>query len=313
MKRAIVTGATGFVGRWLVRELLNQKIFVTAVICPNSCKRIFLPDTDMIRVIECGMDEYSLLATYFEEEKECVFFHLAWSGVFGVERRNLEIQFKNIYASKEAVKAASLIGCKSFIGIGSIMEEEAVAVVKTSGSKPGENYIYGEAKHFAHLVAKAVAAENNIDFLWPILTNVYGEYDSSSRFINSTLHKIIRREQLVFTLGDQIYDFIHVEDVVKALIAVGRKGTAFQRYLIGSGHAAPLRTFVEMIGNFLAPEQTLYFGDIPYTGTSLTEDDFKIDALVRDTGFIPQISFESGIERTMNWIKKYDERFYIQY
>ena len=166
MKKAIVTGATGFIGRWLVRELLRENISVTAVIRPDSPNRRFLPENDELQVAECRMDSYHTLPEQISRQKECVFYHLAWAGVSGSDRIDLKVQLDNVYASGEAVKAASAIGCDAFIGLGSIMEEEAVAVVKTSGSKPGENYIYGEAKHFAHLVAKAVAAENNIDFLF---------------------------------------------------------------------------------------------------------------------------------------------------
>ena len=101
-----------------------------------------------------------------------------------------------------------------------------------------------------------------------------------------------------------MYDFIHVKDAVRALIAIGRRGGAFQRYLVGSGYAAPLRTFIERIGKTLAPQSNLNFGKVPFTGVSLPIERFDIDALIKDTGFVPQIPFEDGIRRTMDWIEK---------
>ncbi len=304
MKKAIVTGATGFIGRWLVRELLRENISVTAVIRPDSPNRRFLPENDELQVAECRMDSYHTLPEQISRQKECVFYHLAWAGVSGSDRIDLKVQLDNVYASGEAVKAASAIGCDAFIGLGSIMEEEAAAVTDGDKIKPGLGYIYGEAKQFSHLLTKALAVEYHIAHMWPVLTNAYGEYESSPRFINTTLRKIIYHEPLEFTAGTQMYDFIHVKDAVRALIAIGRRGGAFQRYLVGSGYAAPLRTFIERIGKTLAPQSNLNFGKVPFTGVSLPIERFDIDALIKDTGFVPQIPFEDGIRRTMDWIEK---------
>ena len=140
-----------------------------------------------------------------------------------------------------------------------------------------------------------------------MLTNAYGEYESSPRFINTTLRKIIHREPLEFTAGTQIYDFIHVEDAAQALIAIGEKGKTNSSYVIGSGKATALRQFIETIGKTLAPEQTLLFGNVPYTGVQLPVEKFSIEKLTKDTGFVPEISFENGIARTMGWLRSRED------
>jgi nucleoside-diphosphate-sugar epimerase len=98
-----------------------------------------------------------------------------------------------------------------------------------------------------------------------------------------------------------------VEDVARALIAIGQKGKPFHSYIIGSGKAAPLRSFIEKMGRSLAPEQPLLFGNVPYTGVQLSREIFSIESLQKDTKFVPQISFEDGIKRTMNWLRKAEE------
>lgn len=304
MKRAIVTGATGFVGRWLVWELLRQDIPVAAVIRPNSKRRSVLPVDERLEIVPCAMEEYEKLPERMRVQEGSVFFHLAWEGVYGPKRVDLGTQLQCIAASKAAVTAAAALGCTEFVGLGSIMEKESVAVAEADGAAPGMPYIYGEAKHMAHLVTKAAASQLGIVHLWPILTNPYGEYDDSTRFINATLKRILHNEPLEFSSGTQRYDFIHIEDAVKAMIAVAERGKPFHSYMLGSGKAAPLRSFIETIGREVAPDRELCFGSIPYTGVQLEDSVFSIETLTRDTGFVPEISFEDGIRRTMAWLRK---------
>lgn len=304
MRTAIVTGATGFIGRWLVRELLRSGIYVIAVILPESQNIQYLPSSHNLKIVKCPMEQYRRLEDKLPKQEDSVFYHLAWKGVSGPDRVSMDAQLANVVASATTVKVAKQLGCSAYVGLGSIMELEALAVTNTDGTKPGMEYLYGEAKHYAHLATKALASQLGIAHIWPILTNAYGEYEYSPRFINTTLRKILRHEPLEFTAGTQLYDFIHVQDAAKALVAVGKKGKSFCSYLIGSGHAAPLRTFIETIGRILVPDIQLHFGNIPFTGVQLPLEAYSIENLCADTGFVPEISFEVGIDRTMEWIRK---------
>lgn len=307
MKSAIVTGATGFIGRWLIRALLAENIPTTAVIREGRRFPPDWPESPLLTVAECSMEHYHRLPERIPVQSETVFYHLAWAGVSGGARGDMAVQLSNVAASKVALEAAAALGCAAFVGLGTIMEQEAMAVTDTDGTAPGMGYLYGEAKHMAHLLTKAVAAEHGICHIWPMLTNAYGEYEDSPRFINSTLRRILRHQPLEFTAATQTYDFIHIEDAVKALIALGKYGQTQHSYVIGSGHAAPLRSFIEAIGSTLAPDQPLLFGNVPFTGVVLPVEAFSIDRLIADTGFRPTISFADGICRTMRWIKEIEE------
>lgn len=307
MKHAFVTGATGFLGRWLVKELLKNGCCVTAIVRPGSRNLSLLEQKNGLEIVECAMEDYSRLPEKTGRKEGSIFYHLAWAGVSGAERMDAAVQMENIKAAANAVEAAAAMGCDRFVGLGTIMETEAALVADTDGTKPGANYIYGSAKQFAHLYTKVLASQHGIDHCWAVLTNAYGEYEFSPRFINSTLRKMIRKEALEFTAGTQIYDFIHVEDAAKALIAIGEKGKSNSSYVIGSGNAKALREFIEIAGETLAPEQTLHFGNVPYTGVQLPESCFSIQKLTMDTGFQPEISFEDGLVRTMDWLRKAEE------
>lgn len=308
MKRAIVTGATGFVGRQLVKQLLHDQVPTVAVVRSGSSRISLLPESDNLKIVPCAMDHYEHLPELIDDSQGSTFFHLAWEGVYGPKRADITTQLRCIAGSSAAVVAAAAMGCNVFVGLGSIMEKESVAVAEADNATPGMGYIYGEAKHMAHLVTKAEAARLGIVHVWPVLTNPYGEGDDSTRFINTTLKKIIHAEPLEFSAGTQRYDFIHIDDAVGGLIAVAERGKPFHSYMLGSGNAAPLRSFIEIIGQETAPGRELIFGSVPYTGVQLDESVFSIQALMADTGFVPRISFADGIRRTMKWLVQEEEK-----
>lgn len=308
MKKAIVTGANGFVGQYLVNALIDANYLVYAVIRKGGVFKEKFEWNDRIRIVELNLDEYSKLPEYIEEEIDA-FFHLAWQGSAGNDRQNIVLQLKNVEWTCDAIKASHRLGCLNFIGAGSIMELETFKAVYAQGNKPGAAYIYGAAKQSAHSMGKALAASLQMDFKWAMITNAYGPGETSPRFINTTIRKMIKREPLQFTSGTQNYDFIYVEDVAKAFVHICEKGVPFKYYVIGSNQAQALRNYIKRTGETLAPEQTLHFGDVPFTGINLSLEEFDSSDIRNDTGFECDVDFESGVQKTYEWIKEmYDSQ-----
>jgi len=303
---AIVTGAGGFIGRWLVEQLVFDGYSVLAIIRPQSLSFpwIGLQTDKSVEIICCDIANYDDLPMLIGRRNGAVFFHLAWAGVSGHDRENLDIQIQNVKSSISAVEAAAQIGCTRFVGVGSMMEEESFIATKGDGLLPSPGYTYGAMKYLAHLQTKIAAIQVGIEYLWPVLTNAYGEYENSPRLINTTLRKIINHEPLNFTSGSHLCDFVYVEDAVRALSILGTEGKPFCDYVIGSGQPATVREYIERIGEIFKVKEDLLFGIIPYSGVHLLESSFSIEKLKQDTGFFPKVSFVDGIVKTMKWISK---------
>ena len=86
MKKAIVTGATSFLGKQLIKTLLNNGYFVYGVVRENSNKLTGTEDNCNFEKVYCSMENLCNLANKISGAD--VFFHLAWEGTRGQDRAN---------------------------------------------------------------------------------------------------------------------------------------------------------------------------------------------------------------------------------
>lgn len=302
MKTVIITGANGFVGGALVRELLRYDYRVYALDREGCCNN--LPQDPRVTFVPCDLAEMASLKDKLPAQEYDIFFHFAWVGSAGPARADTALQLQNAQWTVDSLRVAKELGCKRFLCAGSIMEHETIAAAYTQGNKPGMGYIYGGGKLIAHVMCMSVAAQIGIDLIWPEITNAYGVGERSPRMVNTTIQKCIRGEAPQFTAGTQNYDFVYIDDVARAFRLIGENGKPFHEYLIGSSTARPLKEFLLEMKSAIAPELDFIFGDIPFTGIDLPLSKFDCSQTEADTGFRAEISFAEGCKRTMAWWKE---------
>ena len=306
MKKAIVTGANGFVGSNVCKELCSQGVKVYAVIKDEQENIDNVKNLPDIEIVYCDLDSITSLENKITERDIDVFYHFAWVGSAGPLRCDEEIQLQNALWTAQALRTADKMNCKKFVNAGSIMEKETYTAVYTQESTPGLPYIYGAGKLIARSICKPIANSLSIDLCWAVITNAYGAGEFSPRFVNSTIRKIIANEPLQFTAATQNYDFIYIDDVAKAFVAIGEYGKANKEYTIGSGNARPLKEFIIEMQQALAPDASLVFGDVPFTGVNMPLSAFDTTDIETDCHFKPTVSFADGTRLTMEWIKSVD-------
>ena len=306
MKKTIVTGANGFVGSNVCKQLCNQGVKVYAVVKDELENIDNIKDLPNLQIVYCDLSEISTLESKISDRDVDVFYHFAWIGSAGPMRCDEEIQLQNALWTAQALRIADKMNCKKFVNAGSIMEKETYTAVYTQESTPGLPYIYGAGKLIARSICKPIANSLSIDLCWAVITNAYGAGEFSPRFVNSTIRKIIANEPLQFTSATQNYDFIYIDDVAKAFVAIGKYGKANKEYTIGSGNARPLKEFILEMQQSLAPDATLVFGDVPFTGVNMPLSAFDTTDIETDCHFKPTVSFAEGTKLTMDWIKSVD-------
>lgn len=303
MKKAIVTGANGFIGTALCRELSNQGISVIAVVRNEEENISNIENLCGLRVVYSDLSEFKNLHEKISDGDVDALYHLAWVGSAGPLRGNAEVQFNNIRYTCDTVEACSKMNCKRFVFASSIMEYEIEAVMATDAT-PGINTLYSSAKVSADYMARTIAGSLGVDYIRAVISNIYGPGELSPRLVNTSIRKLLKGEHCAFSAGEQIYDFIYIDDAAKTFVAIGEKGIANRTYYIGSQNPKPLKEFLCELRDQVDPNIEIGLGEIPFNGVSLTYNEFNVHAVKEDTGFVPTVSFAEGIQNTIEWIKE---------
>lgn len=302
MKKAIVTGANGFVGTALCNELSERGTEVIAVVRDEKSDVSGIKDLPMLRTVYCDLSEFRDLGSIIPDRDVDCFYHLAWVGCSGKLRADSDIQTDNIRYTCDTVKACNDIGCKKFVFASSIMEYETDAMMQTDRT-PSVNTLYCTAKIAADYMARALAGSFGISYIRALISNIYGAGERSPRLINTGIRKLLNGEHCAFSAGEQLYDFIYITDAAKMFVGLGEKGKPNKTYYIGSS-PKPLKEYLTEMRDTVAPDAELGLGEIPFDGVSLSYNEFDVNSVYEDTGIRPRVSFREGISKTAEWIKE---------
>lgn len=305
MQKIVITGATGMIGTNLVKELIKKNKKILAIVRPNSPK-IKNIEHPLVKFIQADLNELQNITSL--PETYDTFFHLGWEGAFGSSRNDINMQMKNITYSLEAVKLAKRLGCSTFVGTGSQAEygrkEEKIG---PSTSVNPEN-AYGIAKYCSGKMTKILANQLGIKHIWTRVLSIYGPYDNENTLIMSSIREMIENhESPEYTKGEQLWDYLYVEDAARALYLVGEKGVNGSIYCIGSGNAKPLYQYIEEIRNQIDKNIILKLGAKEVPKEQIINLCADISNLTKDTGFIPITNFQEGIQKTIQWYRKNKE------
>lgn len=312
MKKAIVTGASGFIGSAFVQFLVNHGIDVLAVgrKFPDDMQCLTRNRLSGSTYLSLNLEEISDLATYIVQEAwvpgdDCVFINLAWGGVSQLSDMDVEAQLANVYQSVNAVEVAKELGCTKFLQIGTMEEAFTEAYLNLNhrlDSQFNRHVIYSVAKSVAKRAVTLRAKMLGLDLIYVLHSHVMGPGDDKDSFLQITLEKLIRGEDLIFSSGEQCFDVISLEDCAQGYFLICQSGRPGETYWVGSGDPRPLREYVERMYALFPSGKTMQFGALGYDDVHLTPETFAIDKLVMDTGFEPQMSYEDTVRELYQYV-----------
>lgn len=296
MKKAIVTGAGGFIGGAITEFLLSKGITVYGVDISEKSLEHHFGKENFIPVI-ADFTKYEHLHEMIQDDID-VFYHFAWQG-YGKDTQNFDVQIENVIGTENACESAVKIKCKKFVFACSSYEYQKNEV----GEKTGYCSVYGAAKTASKAFARATAHRAGLEFCGVIFTNVFGVGDRSSRSTNSIIKQLLQGDNLKSTKGEALYDWSYIDDVVGGLYAVGEKGIDGKEYYVGSNRLRPFKDIISEVRDIIAPNAEIDFGafnDNAYVDYT----DIDIYELYRDTGFYPNCDFRESILKTAEWVKE---------
>ncbi|XXX72381.1 NAD(P)-dependent oxidoreductase [Sorangium sp. So ce134] len=269
--KAVVTGATGFIGSALVRRLLagGCDVVATAPARPSGWARLsrLTPGQRLRQLPLERLTRDALLDAVGDEPPDAV-FHLASAGVNPRERAPCGLLEGNVGALVATLEAAARWGGARVVFTGSCSEYSAVVdgQLVDEGAPRAPADLYGAAKAAAHDYGRAVARALSVPLVTLRLFGVYGPGEAPHRLIPYLADRLRARERVDLTPGTQLRDLTFVDDVVEALL-LGATTAGLElgaAYNVCSGRPTSVREVcLEVARQLGAPESLLDFGARP--------------------------------------------------
>ncbi|HEX2581429.1 MAG TPA: NAD(P)-dependent oxidoreductase [Dongiaceae bacterium] len=293
--RCLVTGATGFLGSYVVREALARGHKVAAFIRPDGDRSRLADCLDRIEIITGDLLAIEKAETGLANFAPELALHLGWHGVAGGDR-NAITQADNIVATVKLCAFLGQIQTRAFVGAGSQAEYGPANRIIDESALTRPTTLYGIAKLSAALMAERMCAERHMRFAWLRVFSTYGPGDNPHWMIPSLISALRRGETPKLTACEQKWDFLHAEDAARAFLAVAETDEAQGIFNLGSGEAPPLVETVMMLRDAVAPLAKLDIGAVPYRPDQVMHLQADISRLRRTTGWQPRRSLREGLK-----------------
>jgi nucleoside-diphosphate-sugar epimerase len=300
--RVLVTGATGFIGSFVVRDLLSSGCEVHVLVeAPAPLGRI--EDLSSRLTVHRGdlLDAESLRAVCDEARPE-ICIHLAWYAVPG-KYLHAEENISLVQASVDLYRAATRAGCQRFVGVGTCIEYDTTfGWLREEATPIRPRTLYAVCKNALHGILGELAPRDGVSFAWLRLFFLYGPTEAPGRLVSDSLAKLLRGEEAPFTSGEQVRDFMHVADMARAIAHVA-KSDAVGAVNVGSGVPVMVRDVVRAMGQATGRSDLLRIGAVPQRVGDppfLCADVTKL----RDLGFTSHFGLESGLADTVSTMRQ---------
>lgn len=263
MKNILVTGATSFIGQYLIMELLNDtNNIIYALVRPNSKHKNNLIKFKNVKIIEIDMGNIELLSQKINKIDIC--FHLAWDGTRGENRYDEKLQQLNYINAIALYDVLVKLECKVFIGIGSQAEYGFKDGIITEETETKPNTAYGKYKLLVCNKIMQSSLQDNIRFIWGRVFSIYGKGDNDNTLLMTSIKKMKNNEVINMTLGTQYWNYLYVGDLAKILVILVNNMEAHGIYNLASDDTRMLKFYIEEIKNILKSKSIINFGAVPY-------------------------------------------------
>jgi CDP-glucose 4,6-dehydratase len=311
-RNAFVTGATGFVGANLTKELVERG---ANVIClrrdethPNSQDLLGL--RERVTIVDGSVEDLEIVSRILNEYEIDAVFHLAAQALVGAANRSplstFESNIRGTYILLEACRVNEtvkrVVVASSDKAYGSHTQLPYTEDFALNGLFP-----YDVSKTCTDMLAQSFSHSFGLPVAITRSANIYGPADTNmSRIIPGTIASLMKGERpIIRSDGTPVRDFIFTSDIVEGYLLLAQgidlaKGEAFN---FGSGDPVSMLDLVERIIRLMGKEGHLE-PDIMLT----TKIEKEIDAQYLDSQKVrdrfawqPRVSLDEGLKKTIEW------------
>jgi nucleoside-diphosphate-sugar epimerase len=304
MKRVLVTGASGCIGRHLVPALVERGWDVHALTSGRTRAEGVLESG--AKVGQSVMWHTGDLLRTGDAEKVVAaaspthLVHLAWyiaPGRWAAAPEN----FDWVQASLGLVRAFKAHGGSRVVTAGSCLEYDWRYGYCSEALTPCTPHtIYGACKHALQILTSALARDGSLASAWARIFFIYGPHEHPDRLVAAVVRSLLAGEPARTSHGRQVRDYLFVEDVADALVRL-LESDVTGSINIASGQAIALRDIISQIGRQTGRSELIQLGAIPQATTDTPIVVADTSRLTAELDWQPRLDLAQGIEKTIAW------------
>ena len=303
-KKILITGAHGFLGGHLVKNLLEKR--------KVPRENLFLPtveDLDLRKLENCEK----------AVEKQDIVIHLAAKvgGIGANMEKPGEFFYDNIMMGVQLIEAARLAGVEKFTAIGTICAYPKFSPIPFqeknlwNGYPEETNAPYGLAKKMLLVQSQAYRQQYNFNSIFLLPVNMYGPGDNfnpeSSHVIAAVIRKVYEAQRddknyiEVWGTGNSTREFLYVEDGAEGIILATEKYDKSEPVNLGSSMEISIKDLIELICKLMNFKGEIQWDKLKPDGQPRRKLD--VSKAEQEFGFKAKTEFEQGLKKMIDWYK----------
>lgn len=226
-------------------------------------------------------------------------FHLAWyvePGEYLTSLQNIPLLAASLNLASRLTEA----GCRRLVATGTCFEYDTRLGYLSEESRLEPRSLYAASKLGLQLTLEQLGVVTGLRVAWARLFYQFGPFEDPRRLVPSVVRSLLASETVNVTAGEQVRDFLHIEDVALALWGIGRSDLVGP-VNVGSGHPVTVAEIVTTIGGILGRRELIALGARPYDVSDPVFVCANNRRLKASTDWTPRFDLEEGLRHTVEW------------
>lgn len=298
MKRVLVTGAGGFIGRHCCPELRSRGFEVHGVLAP-PCRTFRTAEADGVIPHVVNLFDAVAVERLIRNVLPTHLLHLAWitsPGDYWTSPKNLDW----VAASLMLLRAFHEAGGRRVVMAGSCAEydwQSGFCTEEVTPIRPAS--LYGHAKQALHELLESFAAQTGLSAAWGRFFFLYGPHASVQRLPGAVIDPLLRGETAPCSNGECLRDYLFVTDAASAICRV-LDSDLTGAVNIASGKPTHLKEMIRLCAQLIGREDLLAWGAVPSSNAApIVVGDIR--RLREELSWEPAVSLRDGLINTIDW------------